>query len=89
MKRLHENLSTVFMMIGVFAVVLSVVIFAWILLTPDPVPPPPVKDPFPLIAQMPEDIGRLEAEVYSVCKQYASLDLSGMVSLCKRVGFQE
>jgi hypothetical protein len=86
---MKERIWTVFMMIGVFAVVLSAVIFAWVLLTPDPVPVPAVTKPFPLIAQMPEDIGRLEAEVYSVCSMYANLDLSGMVDLCKRMGFQE
>lgn len=27
--------------------------------------------------------------VYAVCQQYANLDLSGMVQICKEVGFQQ
>jgi hypothetical protein len=70
-------------------VVAGVAWFFW------PSPAPPQTDPFspeapfPYTVIMPEDLERLEAEVWEVCKQYAGLDLSGMVKICKRVGYQE
>jgi len=88
--------SSEFMMgTGIVLVIVALIIMAFNIFTvPAPVPTKtpestPTLSAFPYVAQMPEDIGRLESEVYKVCEQYASLDLSGMVNLCKRVGYQE
>jgi len=86
------SLGVVMMGIGIALVLIAAVIMTSVVINqPQPVPvtspTPTLQVSYPVI--MPEDLGRLEAEVYAVCKQYAGLDLSGMVSLCKRVGFQE
>jgi hypothetical protein len=50
---------------------------------------PAVLSPLTTTSTMPEDTDRLESEAYKVCQQYANLDLSGMVKMCKMVGYQE
>jgi hypothetical protein len=86
--------------VGIVMVIVAVIVIVFNLFTvPAPVGSPTVhipqvvrvstSNPWPYPVIMPEDIGRLESEVYKVCEQYANLDLSGMVQLCKRVGYQE
>lgn len=85
--------ASVLMGVGIVMIVVAAVIITFNLLTvPAPsvsptVQPPTLKVSYPTV--MPEDLGRLESEIYDICKEYANLDLSGMVNLCKRVGFQE
>jgi len=80
--------------VGVVLALVGIVMVMFNLMTVQP-QPAPITHPEPRPSQvyyptmMPEDIGRLESEVYKVCEQYADLDLSGMAPLCKRVGFQQ